>query len=159
MNLKLTRVDVWAAPIDDKPGGLALTLRAIADSGANLDYVVARRDADKPGKGLVLISPVEGREQLEHARGAGFRRATELPVLRIEGGNEPGVGAAIAKAIGDSGVNMSEFSAVAYGGRFVGHAAFDTLAELDKAEAALNSLATTPSWRFWQRHAQSTVAG
>ena len=32
MNLKMTQIDVWAAEIQDEPGGLARTLRAVAES-------------------------------------------------------------------------------------------------------------------------------
>jgi hypothetical protein len=52
MNLKVTRMDVWTAEVDDKPGGLARALRALADYGANLEYVMARRRSDSPGKGF-----------------------------------------------------------------------------------------------------------
>ena len=31
MALKVTRVDTWAVTIEDRPGGLAATLRALAD--------------------------------------------------------------------------------------------------------------------------------
>ena len=36
MKLKVSRTDVWAATIDDRPGGLADKLDALAAAGANL---------------------------------------------------------------------------------------------------------------------------
>jgi hypothetical protein len=47
-------VETWAAPLEDKPGGLAEKLSALADAGVNLEFVIARRASDKPGTGVVL---------------------------------------------------------------------------------------------------------
>jgi hypothetical protein len=49
MELLVERVDVWAATIEDRPGGLAMVLGALRDAGANLQLVIARRAPDKPG--------------------------------------------------------------------------------------------------------------
>jgi hypothetical protein len=35
MELHVERVDVWAATIDDKPGGLAQVLNALRDAGVD----------------------------------------------------------------------------------------------------------------------------
>ena len=43
MALTVGRVTVWAASIDDRPGGLAERLTALADAGANLEFVISRR--------------------------------------------------------------------------------------------------------------------
>lgn len=40
MNLTVTKMDVWAAQIEDQPGGLAKLLGALAGAGANLECVV-----------------------------------------------------------------------------------------------------------------------
>jgi ACT domain-containing protein len=56
MSLTVTKVDVWAAEIDDSPGGLAKLLSALADAGANLDCVIARRDHSKPDKGVTFLT-------------------------------------------------------------------------------------------------------
>jgi hypothetical protein len=60
MSLTVTKVDVWAAQIDDQPGGLARLLEALAGAGADLECVVARRDPSKTGKGVVFLTPVKG---------------------------------------------------------------------------------------------------
>ena len=43
MSYSITKVDVWAGTIDDRPGGLAEKLEALANSGASLEFVIARR--------------------------------------------------------------------------------------------------------------------
>ena len=36
-------VDVWAASIEDRPGGLAQALATLRDAGADLKCIIARR--------------------------------------------------------------------------------------------------------------------
>ncbi|HVU33266.1 MAG TPA: hypothetical protein VHE61_07520 [Opitutaceae bacterium] len=150
MNVKTTRVDVWAAEIDDKPGGLAATLRAIADKGIDLECVIARRQSGKPGKGRVLVSPQDGKHPLEGIPDLMLRRATEVPTLRIEGSNEAGAGAKLTKTVADAGVSMHGLSAMTFGHRFVCYASFDSVEELQKAEAAIGKIASSTHWPFWR---------
>ncbi len=65
MALKVSRVDVWAAGLKDKPGRMADKLAALADAGANLQFVIARRAPDKPGTGVVFVTPLKGAKQLK----------------------------------------------------------------------------------------------
>jgi hypothetical protein len=46
MDLFVEYVDVWAAPIRDKSGGLADVLGSLRDAGANLQFIMARRAPD-----------------------------------------------------------------------------------------------------------------
>ena len=50
------RVDVWAATIEDKPGGLARVLAELREEGADLQFIIARRA--EPGKGVVFVTPL-----------------------------------------------------------------------------------------------------
>ena len=43
MDLLVERVDVWAATIEDRPGGLAQALATLRDAGADLKCIIARR--------------------------------------------------------------------------------------------------------------------
>ena len=47
------RVDVWAATIEDKPGGLARVLAELREEGADLQFIISRRA--EPGKGLPTV--------------------------------------------------------------------------------------------------------
>ena len=156
MNLDMTRVDVWAAEIDDKPGALARLLRAIADFGADLDCVIARRQPERTGKGVVFVSPLTSRPAIENADQVGLRRVGEMATLRVEGPNEQGIGAKLAKVIGDTGVNLHGLSAMTLGHKFVCYVGFDTAADLEKAEGALKKL-TAHDWKFW-RHPEAAPA-
>ena len=43
MGVFVKRVDVWAATIEDRPGGVAQALATLRDAGADLKCIIARR--------------------------------------------------------------------------------------------------------------------
>jgi hypothetical protein len=81
MALKVTKVPVWVGDINDQPGGLDAVLGRLADAGANLQCVIARRQAEKPGTGVVFVSPITGRKQEGAAREAGLTATTNIVTL------------------------------------------------------------------------------
>lgn len=140
MPLEVTRVDVWAAAIQDKPGGLAQKLEALAKAGVNLEFIIARRAPERPGKGVVFVTPIRGGSQVAAARKARFRKTSSLHSVRIEGRDRPGIGAKITRALADAGINLRGFSAAAQGKRFVAHLAVDTTSAASKAIQTLKQL-------------------
>src|SRR5574340_1001666 len=50
--LKIERADVWAASVQDEPGGLATILAGLEEAGADLEFILARRAPDKPRTGV-----------------------------------------------------------------------------------------------------------
>ena len=49
MNLTVENVDVWAAGVPDATGSLANVLTTLREVGADLELVIARRAAERPG--------------------------------------------------------------------------------------------------------------
>src|ERR1041384_1113807 len=72
MALKVTKAEVWAVSIDDRAGGAADKLEALAESGANLEMALARRTPGNPGKGMLFVTPVKGAKVTRAAREAGM---------------------------------------------------------------------------------------
>jgi len=138
--MKTKRVTTWAAAIEDQPGELAAKLCALAVAGVNLEFLIARRAPDKPGTGVVFITPVEGAKQGRAAKAAGFRKADNLHTVRIEGDDKPGVGARLTQAFADEGLNLRGLSAAAIGNKFVCHVAVDSEADAAKAVRIVRSL-------------------
>jgi hypothetical protein len=137
---RVTRVDVWAATIKDRPGGLAGKLAALADAGANLEFVIARRAPEKPGTGVVFVTPITGAAQLRAAKLAGFVKSRSLHSVRVEGPDKPGLGAKLTKALAKAGINLRGLSAAALGKRFICHLAFQTAGDAAKAMRVLKKL-------------------
>lgn len=138
MPYELTKVDVWAGTIEDRPGGLAKKLESLYKAGASLEFVIARRSPDKPGNGVVFVAPLTGNEQTNAAAGTGLSKADSLCSLRLEGPDEPGLGARITRLLADEGINMRGLSAAAIEKRCVVYFAFDSSEDCDKAAGVLN---------------------
>ena len=137
MKLDITRVDVWAAGIKDKPGSLASKLDALAQAGANLEFCIARRAPKKPGTGVVFVTPINGAGAIKAAKKAGFAKTKSLHALRIAAVNRKGLGAELTGLLGDAGINLRGLSGAAIGKRAVLHLAFGTAAKADKAKRLL----------------------
>ncbi len=140
MALKAERVDTWAASIEDKPGGLASKLDALAQAGANLEFVIARRAPEKSGTGVIFVTPVSGAAVLRAAKKAGFAKTDSLHTVRIEGANKAGEGARISQALAEKGLNLRGLSAAAIGNKFVAHIVVDSSADAAKALRVLRAL-------------------
>jgi hypothetical protein len=140
MKLKITRTDIWAATVEDRPGGLHEKLSALSDAGANLEFVVSRRAPDKPGSGVVFVTPIKGAKQTKAAAAAGFKKSAGLHGIRIEGINKPGIGAALTTALKEAGINLRGLSGAAIGRKFVLYLALDKPEDTAKAAAVLKKV-------------------
>jgi hypothetical protein len=138
--MKTQRVPTWAASMNDKPGGLAAKLKTLAAGGVNIEFIIARRAPEKPGTGVVFITPVKGPKQTRAAKTAGFRPTQKLHTIRIEGADRPGLGAKMTQALAKAGVNLRGLSAAAIGKKFVCHIAVDSEAVATKAVRILRGL-------------------
>jgi hypothetical protein len=140
MKLMVSRTDTWAAAIEDRPGGLADKLGALAAAGVNLEFIIARRAPEQRGNGVVFVTPLKGARQIKAAEAAGFQKTDSLHSLRVEGADKPGMGAKLAKTLAEAGINLRGLSAAALGKRCVTHLALDTVQDAAKAVAVLRKL-------------------
>jgi hypothetical protein len=137
MAYTVTKVDVWAGEIADRPGGLGSTIEALSSAGANLEFLVSRRSPDRPGTGVVFLTPVKGAKQKNAARAAGLNTTDSLHSVRVEGPDRPGLGTKMTQAIADASINLRGVSAAALGRRAVTYLAFDNAADANNAIRAL----------------------
>ncbi len=137
MTFKVTRTDILAAKVKDEPGGLAMTLKALADYGADLDCVVGRRRSDKKGEGVVFVSATNANKLYETPDQAGFHGVDRIPTLKIEGPNRPGMGAELTKVIGDAQISMRGLTVTTIGHKFCCFIGFDGVKDLETAQVAL----------------------
>ena len=142
MSLTITKVDVWAAEIDDTPGGLAKLLVALAGAGADLECVIARRDPTKTGKGIAFLTPLKGASARKAAKSEGLGPAQKLATLKVEGDDAPGIGGRITSTVAEAGVNLRGLSSAVIARKFVAYLGFDSSADAAKAVRALKALAS-----------------
>jgi hypothetical protein len=130
-------VDVWAANIEDQPGGLAGVLSALQDAGADLQMIIARRAPQEPGRGVVFVTPLQGDREIAAAAEVGFNVTQTLHSVRVVGRDRPGAAAQLTQKLADGGINLRGFSASVIGGNFIAYVAVDSLDEANKALAIL----------------------
>jgi hypothetical protein len=140
MALKATRNDVWTATIEDRAGGAAAVLEALAQGKINLEMVFARRLAEQPGKGMLIVSPIKGKKAQQAALAAGVAKTGAMHGVRVEGGDQPGLGARIARTLGDAGISFRGLSAQAIGKKFVCNIALDSPEDAERAAKLLKKL-------------------
>lgn len=141
MKLKVTRTDMWTASIEDRPGGAAARLEPLAKAGANLEFAFARRAPEQPGSGVLFVCPVKGAKVQRAAQEAGLAKAENIHTVRIEGTDQPGVTAKIARALANTGISCRALSASAVGRKFVTYLALDSAEDAAKAAGVLKKLA------------------
>jgi hypothetical protein len=133
MDLLVENVDVWAAPIEDRPGSLAEVLGALRAAGADLQFIVARRAPESPGKGVVFVTPLQGDTEIRAAADVGFNVTRKLHSVRVMGRDRPGIAAELTQKLADGGINLRGFSASVIGTQFVAFAAVDSQNDAKKA--------------------------
>jgi hypothetical protein len=134
MAYSVNKIDVWAAEIDDRPGGFADKLEGLVQAGASFEFVISRRAPDKPGKGVVFLTPIKGAKQTRAANDAGFNTINRVHSVRVSGPDRQGLGVKMTRALAGAGINLRAVSSAALGRQSVAYFAFDS------AEDATNAM-------------------
>ena len=147
MAVSVKRIALWRGKIDDRPGTLADVLEPVAASRSDLQVVMGYRE---PGdaQAVVELYPVATKKVASALMGKGLRPAG-IPSLLVSGDNRPGLGHAIARALGEAGLNVSFLVAQTAGRKFSAVYGFATEADatgatplIKKAAAAKRKAAT-----------------
>jgi len=133
MAYTVKKVEVWAGEIADRPGGLADKLAGLSSAGASLEFLISRRAPDKPGSGVVFLTPIKGAKAKRIAKEAGLTTTDSLHSVRVEGPDRLGLGSKMTRALADAGINLRGVSGAALGRRAVTYFAFDTAIDADMA--------------------------
>jgi predicted amino acid-binding ACT domain protein len=105
----------------------------MSNAGANFEFLVSRRASDKPGTGVIFLTPIKGAKQKGAAQTAGLKTTDSLRSVRVEGPDRSGLGTKMSRALADAGINLRGISAAALGRRTVTYFAFDSAADADTA--------------------------
>jgi hypothetical protein len=132
MAMSVKKITLWRSEVANRPGTLAGALAPLAQAGADLRVVMAYRFPGDETRGAVELYPVTGRRAQAAARGAGLSDSG-IPTLLVDGEDRPGMGASIARAIADAGINLAFFVAQVVGRRYSAVIGFDSEADSRKA--------------------------
>lgn len=139
---KMFRVHVYHTPVDDKPGGTATRLKALAESGVHLEYVHSERAAGKPGAGDLYVAPRQVKAEFDLMKKAGFHEVQEPIVMRFQGDDKTGLGGRVTMEWEKAGINLHGLMMTVLDGKFIGFAQFDTADDANKAAQLLAELGT-----------------
>lgn len=140
MGFKLDRVHVWSGEIEDRAGGAASKLAALAQAEANLEFVYTRRTPETPGRGLLYVAPITGATQVRAAKAAGLAETQDPVVMRVEGDNQLGLAHRVTQQWALAGINLQGVMLSVLGNKFVGYVTFDTVNDANKAAQILADL-------------------
>jgi hypothetical protein len=118
--------------VDNQPGALAQTLEPLATARANLQIVMGYRLPGDRVRAAIEVSPVAGARATSAAEAAGLSEAA-ISALQVEGDNRAGLGHAIAKALGDAGINIDFLLAQVSGTRHSTVIGFESRGDADRA--------------------------
>ena len=133
MDMIIEGVNVWAASIKDKVGGLAQLLTGLREAGADLDFILARRTPEKPGLGVVFVTPLRGDREVDAAAELGFNVTSSVHSVRVEGDNKPGIVADLTEKLAAAGISLRGLSAAVIGARFILYIGLDSAEDAKKA--------------------------
>jgi len=142
MSFRLDRVHVWSCDVPDEAGGVATRLHALAEAGANLQYIGTRRVPDRPGCGVLYIAPVTGPDQQRAAKSIGMREVFNPVVMRVEGDNKAGLAYRLTKQWALADISFQGLTMTVLGDKFVGYAAFDNAADANRAATILAEISS-----------------
>jgi len=135
MAYTINKVDVWAADIPNRAGTLSGILESMSNSGAMLEFMIARKVDENTSR--VFVAPIKGAKLQRAAKKAGLGRAEGMHSLRIEGPDRAGLGAKIAQAVAEKGINLRGASAAAMGKKAVFYLAVESDKDLKSASAVV----------------------
>jgi len=137
MAVKIQKVDVWSAEIRDQAGALDTVLAPIAAAGADLSFLVARRQPDKPGLGIVFLGGIKGAKQTAAAQKVGLTKPSDIAGLIVEAANKPGLAHKLIERLAAARISMRGMMACVTGTKCVMQLAFDSAADRDNAAKIL----------------------
>jgi len=140
MAIAVKKVALWRKEVANDPGVLANVLQPLAEAGANLRVVMGYTIPGQADRAAIEVFPISGKRVSDAASRAGLG-ASPIACLLVEGDDRAGLGSDMARAIADSGVNISFVMAETIGRRFSAVFGFHSDADAASAAKAIKSAA------------------
>ena len=131
MAVKVKRITLWRAEVEDRPGVLAGALEPLAHAGTDLQVMVCYGNPGKEGRATIEVYPILPKRAVAAAQIGGFSAST-APVVLVEGDNKPGLGYSIANAVAWAGLNIRFLHAHVRGKMYSAIVGFETEADAQK---------------------------
>jgi hypothetical protein len=136
MPVKVKKITLWRKELENRAGTLAEALEPVAKAGADLQIVMGYCYPGDRAKAALELFPVAGKKATAAAQAAGLS-VSGIPALHVEGDNRAGLGHAIARALGDAGVNLDFLVAQVVGRKYSAVLGFASDADAEKASSLI----------------------
>lgn len=146
MAITMKKITLWRKEVYNKPGALAETLAQLAQTHTDLQTVMGYRYPGDQAKAAIELHPVSGKKAMEAAQAGGLA-ASSIPTLLVQGDNRAGLGHAIAKALGEAGINLGFVLAQVVGRKYTAVFGFENDSDVAKAMGLIRKAAAPASKR------------
>ena len=141
MAISVKKATLWRKEVANQPGRLASTLELLSQAGTDLHVVMGFRYPGDENRAAIEVHPISGKKSTTAAQTAGLA-PSPISTLAVGGDNRPGLGHAIAKAIGDAGINMNFVMAQVVGQKYSAIFGFENDADASKAVSLIKKAGT-----------------
>ena len=138
--MRFEKIAIWSTDVEDQPGATTGLFKVMGDAKVDLSFVVARRQAENPGKGVIFVSPIKGAKAEQAAQRAGFSKRHDVVGVRVEGPNKAGIGFQLTQALAGANLNLRALSAQVIGKTFSAVFAFDSDSDANEGLAVLKKV-------------------
>ncbi len=140
MAISIKKAALWRKEVEHAPGVLADVLEPLAQAGVNLRVVMGYAIPGEASRAVVEVYPISGKKVATMASNAGLA-ASDIACLLVEGDDRAGLGADMARAVANAGVNISFLIAENVGRKFSAVFGFQNDADAAAATKAIKSAA------------------
>jgi hypothetical protein len=140
MAITVKKAKLWRKEVAHQPGVLADVLEPLAATGTNLRVVMGYALPGEANWAAIELFPITGAKAIRAAKAAGLA-ASPIACLLVAGDDRAGLGAKMARAVADAGVNISFLMAEVIGRKFSAVFGFAGDADADAAAKAIKSAA------------------
>ncbi len=140
MAVSIKKVTLWRTQVANKPAVLSGVLAPLAEAGADLQVVMGYHYHGAGDTAIIEVCPVSGKKSMAAAGKAGLK-AAGIAAIVVQGDNKPGLGHAIAQAVGEAGINITFLVAQVIGEQFSAIMGFDDEGDAKQASALVKKAA------------------
>jgi hypothetical protein len=136
----IKKFPIWSTEIDDVAGATTGLFKVLADAGVDVQFALGRPQGTKPGKALLFLSPIKGKQQEEAARNADFVPRPDVVGVQVDGPNRKGGNFKLTAALAHADVTVRALVTTVSGDRFTAVFAVSSDEEANEAIKVLHEV-------------------
>ncbi len=136
----IKKFSIWSTEIDDVAGATTGLYKILADAGADIEFSLSRPLGDRPGKAILFLAPIKGKEQEEAARQADIVLRPDVVGVQVQGPNRVGGNFRLTAALAHEDLTIRALVTTVDGDRFTTVFAFKNNSDADRAIKVLHKV-------------------